>query len=218
MGNVLRLGDVENHPDQAIEIIVKTSKCTALQRPKSWKKFALISKDDDDDILMRDDDDEVPKAHYGEVVVETEYLYAPPKETEDGEEEDEDAKRSRATVIDKEDLVRGFKYGASFVPCAEGNFPKLETKKGIDFCGFFQEKLYRRELAMSEVQYVWADPAAPLQQVTLSSIVQAMYVRGSVAIARWVSRDGAEPKMGIMKPVVDDNRDFFMWVQVRATK
>ena len=67
---------------------------------------------------------------------------------------------------------------------------------------------------MGEVQYIWADPSSQLQQVALSSIVQAMYEKGSMAIARWVSRDGMDPKMGVLEPTVFDGVDCFLWVQV----
>lgn len=42
--------------------------------------------------------------------------------------------------IDKEQLIRGFKYGTTYAPCPDGQFPKLPTKKGIDFEGFFKAK------------------------------------------------------------------------------
>lgn len=67
---------------------------------------------------------------------------------------------------------------------------------------------------MGEVQYIWADPSSPQQQVALSSIVQAMYEKGSVAIARWVSKDGMDPKMGVLYPEVFDKVECFLWVQV----
>ena len=37
--NVLRIGDVDTRAEEAIEILIKTSKCTAVNRPKSFKKF-----------------------------------------------------------------------------------------------------------------------------------------------------------------------------------
>jgi len=67
---------------------------------------------------------------------------------------------------------------------------------------------------MGEVQYIWADPASPQQQVALSSIVQAMYEKGVYAIARWTSKDGMDPKMGVLAPNVIGKIDFFLWVQV----
>lgn len=220
MSNTLRLGDVENHPDEAIEISVKTSKCTALARPKSWKKFARLG-DEDEDIIMRNtDDDDEPKAVYGELSMQTQYVYDPNGHHDEDDEDamDEDDKKPELKEIDKEELIRGYKYGTSYVPVPEDNFPKLATKKGIDICGFFKEKHFRRELAMGEVQYVWADPGAPLQQVALSSIAEAMYEKGVMAIARWVTRDGADPKMGVLKAMADADVDYFLWVQVRAPR
>lgn len=212
-GTVLRLGDVEDRPDQAIEILVKSSKCTALARPKSWKKFGR-HKDDNEDIIMQDAT-EVPTVTYTQLSMRTEYVIDKPVE----EDDDEDVKmeEDEPEVVEKESLIRGYKYGTSYAPCPDGSFPRLETKKGIDFCGFFNAKNFRRELAMGEVQYIWADPSSPLQQVALSSIVQAMAdAKGPrMAIARWVSKDGMDPKMGVLAPTLFDGVDCFLWVQVR---
>lgn len=35
-----------------------------------------------------------------------------------------------------------------------------------------------------------------------------------MAIARWVSRDGADPKMGVLSPSMFENVDCLLWVQV----
>lgn len=67
---------------------------------------------------------------------------------------------------------------------------------------------------MSEVQYIWADPGSPQQQVALSSIVQAMFEKHVFAIARWVSKDGMDPKMGVLAPSMFTNIDCLLWVQV----
>lgn len=77
---------------------------------------------------------------------------------------------------------------------------------------------FRRELSLGEVQYVWADPSSPQQQVALSSIVQAMYEKDSMAIARWVTKDGMDPKMGVLSPVVFDEVDCLLWAQVRKSE
>ncbi|THG94528.1 hypothetical protein EW026_g6962 [Hermanssonia centrifuga] len=217
MGTVLRLGDVEDRPEEAVEILVKASKCTAVARPKSFKKFAVREKKEDEDIIMEDEDED-PKDVYAQLAMRTEYFvdHNADKDEEDDEEpalpEAED--KSKRTVIDKEQLVRGYKYGSSYAPCPDGNFPRLETKKGIDICGFFLAKHFRRELSMGEVQYIWADPSSPVQQVALSSVVEAMYEKGAMAIARWVSKDGMDPKMGVLAPTVFENVDCFLWVQM----
>lgn len=236
-GTVLRLGDVETRSEEAIEILCKTSKATAIQRPKSWKKFARRGKpkkegqeeEPAEEEPMQVDENGDEKAIFAQLRVRTDYVIerpaSPPKG--DGEvsavEEDvtmvDDTKdkegKTRWDVLNKEELIRGFKYGSSYAPCPDGQFPKLATRKGIDICGFFPHKGFRREYAMSEVTYVWADTAQPLQQVALSSLVQAMYEKGAMAIARWVLRDGAEPKIGVLHPVIFDRVDCLMFVRVR---
>jgi ATP-dependent DNA helicase 2 subunit 2 len=67
---------------------------------------------------------------------------------------------------------------------------------------------------MGEIQFIWADPASPQQQVALSSLVQALYEKGFVAIARWVSKDGMDPKMGVLYPETFDKVDCLLWCQV----
>jgi ATP-dependent DNA helicase 2 subunit 2 len=249
--NVLRLGDVDTRGEEAIELFIKTSKCTSLARPKGWKKFALRENTTDDMDVGGDDDVVAAKAAYAQLRMRTEY-YVDRKAGEKGDgdvdmkkEEDDDKNLldeadhepeepnvENLEKVDKEELVRGFKYGTTYVPCPEGQFPKLPTKKGIEICGFFPAKhvgipfclspalntehdsKFRRELSMDEIHYIWADPSAPQQQVALSSIVKAMYVKKCMAIARWVSRDGMDPKMGVLSPVLFENIDCLIWSHV----
>ncbi|KAG1761756.1 SPOC like C-terminal domain-containing protein [Suillus occidentalis] len=187
MGTVLRLGDIDVRPEEAIEIL-----------------------------SMRREDTTV----FAQLKMRSEYYID--RSTQDGEEQDkmdmgsddEEDKDKNLEMVQKEQLIRGFKYGSTYAPCPDGQFPRLNTRKGIDICGFFHAKNFRRELAMGEVQYLWADPGAPQQQVALSSIVQAMYEKGVLAIARWVSKDGMDPKMGVLEARVDTNIDFLLWVQM----
>lgn len=67
---------------------------------------------------------------------------------------------------------------------------------------------------MGEVYYIWGDPASAQQQVALSSIAQAMSTKKVMAIARWVARDGADTKMGVLSPSIFDSVDCLLWVQV----
>ncbi len=245
MATVLRLGDTQTREDEALEIYVKTSKCTALARPKSWKRFARRhNKDKKDgeeaeaeDRMDEDEQEEKDRTTFAQLHMRTEYYLEGKKDdandnadadVKDIDEEDEEArmkakdeeekkkkkKKNDDIKVEKEQLIRGYKYGASFAPAPEGGFPKLKTHKGIEICGFFSQKNFRRELAMGEVYYIWADPTSPLQQVALSSVVQAMYEKGVMAIARWVSRDDMDPKMGVLLPSVFQDIDCFLWVQV----
>lgn len=160
MANVLRIGDVDTRGEEAIELFIKTSKCTSLARPKGWKKFAL-RESSADDMDLRDDDIADARAAYAQLRMRTEY-YVDRKAGENDEKEDvimkkeednddenlldktgaapEEPSMENLERVDKEELVRGFKYGTTYVPCTEGQFPKLPTRKGIEICGFFPAK------------------------------------------------------------------------------
>jgi ATP-dependent DNA helicase 2 subunit 2 len=161
MANILRLGDVDTRGEEAIELSIKTSKCTSLARPKGWKKFALRENSTDDMDVGGDDDIAAAKAAYAQLRMRTEYYVdrkageknengdiVTKKEEDDdvnlldkaAEDEPEEPNVENLEKVDKEELVRGFKYGTTYVPCPEGQFPKLPTKKGIDICGFFPAK------------------------------------------------------------------------------
>ena len=131
--------------------MVKMSKCTAVVRPPTLKKFTMRSKPEDDTVAETMDIDEVEGKEdtYTELKTRTEYFMD--QETKSAkvstEDEDEDmesvelpARPEKRDKIDQEQLIRGFKYGSTYVPCPEGQFPRLSTRKGIDICGFFPDK------------------------------------------------------------------------------
>ncbi|KAK7059233.1 ATP-dependent DNA helicase yku80 [Paramarasmius palmivorus] len=251
---ILRLGDVDNNPEEALEIIVKTSKCTAVTRPKGFKKFAIHRKKDENGKLRDVDEDGYvtyvqlkQKTDYyldkeqldkdGDVTMDEPEVEPVKEEVDEDEEEDEEMKKWKTMEkIDKEQLIRGFKYGTSYAPCPDGQFPRLPTKKGIDICGFFLAENFKRELSMSEIQYVWGDPNNAQQQSALSSLAQAMSVDDTagdedskmnvdgddkkkkrkplMAIARWVTRDGMDPKMGVLAPTLFENVHCLLWAQM----
>ena len=65
---------------------------------------------------------------------------------------------------------------------------------------------------MGEVQYIWPDLTNGEYQVSFSSIVQAMLARNVVAIARFVSRDDMDPRMGLLVPREFEKIDCFLWL------
>jgi len=97
-----------------------------------------------------EEDGEEGKLTFAQLRMKTEYYIDRSEDREqvdeDGEEEGNDeekedkGKEDNLEKVDKEQLVRGFKYGSTYAPCPDGQFPRLETKKGIDICGFFQAK------------------------------------------------------------------------------
>ncbi|KAF8519214.1 SPOC domain-like protein [Gautieria morchelliformis] len=209
MDSRLRIGDVDTRPEEAIELHIKTSKCTAISRPPSMKKYAKRQRQGDSTNVDGED-------VYTLLAQKTQYVVERDEEERpDGVhthvEESQD--EGNGDMVEKEDLVRGYKYGASFVPLdAEEEFQRLEPKPGIDICGFFPARNFRRDWSMGEVHYVWGDNKSAREQVAFSSIVQAMSEKQVMAIARWAGR--SDPKMGVMMPRVLDDIDCFLWVQV----
>jgi len=70
---------------------------------------------------------------------------------------------------------------------------------------------------MGELSYVYASPTSVPDQLAFSSIVQAMYEKGVLAIARMVRSDNADPKMGVLSPIVWPDVDVLLWVQVYSS-
>ncbi|CAK5280012.1 unnamed protein product [Mycena citricolor] len=247
---ILRLGDTVTRSGEALELTIKTSKCTAVTRPKSFKKYAVrestkrkkeakmkVVMEEDDDATEEDTDEEEvddtamdvdepagKKVTFTQLKMRTQYLI----DHRERESEDTEIKPAinpetnelepEVEVTDKENLIRGYKYGTTYVPVTEEkDFGKLPTVKGIDICGFFPAKNFRRELSMGEIQYVWGDPNQPESQVAISSIARAMDQAGKemMAIARWVTADERDAKMGVLFPSVnDEGADCLLWAQM----
>ncbi|KIK66132.1 hypothetical protein GYMLUDRAFT_158553 [Collybiopsis luxurians FD-317 M1] len=222
MNNVLRIGDVDTRAEEAMEIFIKTSKCTAVTRPKAFKKFSIRPKTAEEleaEQRAMDLDEKVEKIiTFAQLKARTEYFIDKSEVKEEEEEEikveeetEDDVAKRNLEKIDKELLIKGFKYGTSYVPCLEGQFQKLPTKKGIDLIGFIPEKKFRREYSMGEIQYIWANPDNASAQCALSSMVQAMYEKGVLAVGRWISGDGRDPKMGVMSPTLFEEVHCLLW-------
>ncbi|KAJ1310918.1 hypothetical protein OPQ81_009430 [Rhizoctonia solani] len=218
--NVFRIGDPEAYPEQAIEIAVKTSKATALVRPHSMKKFtkreAVNATQGGPTQAMSSSED---YKLYVELKRRTEYVVklvgnGDDEEDEDGDEDGEKEKREpEGEVVEKETLVKAFKYGSTWVPCEEGHFEGLHTRKGIEVLAFIPEATYPRHFSMGEVQYIYADVGSSRAQVAFSSIVHAMFKKGLMALVRWVNREDSDPKIGVCKAEPGEV-DCMMWVQV----
>jgi ATP-dependent DNA helicase 2 subunit 2 len=153
MTNFLRLGDTEARGDQAIEIQVKTCKAAMRARPTSMKKFAKREKDlsSADAMDWEEADEEVEalrREEYAPLDRRTEYVVEKSEEEESGKadgmdvDETDKAKEEHAKV-DPDDLVKAYKYGATWVPVEEGDFEKLPSKQGIEITAFIHEEKVR---------------------------------------------------------------------------
>ncbi|KEP54595.1 putative ATP-dependent DNA helicase II subunit 2, related protein [Rhizoctonia solani 123E] len=214
--NVFRIGDPELFPEEVIEIAVKTSKATALVRPHSMKKFTkreVVAATQGGPSQAGASPDDYK--HYVELKRRTDYVVKLIESGTEEEEGDEDREKQepQGEVVEKETLVKAFKYGSTWVPCEEGHFEGLHTRKGIEVVSFIAENTYQRHFSMSEVQYIYADIGSSRAQVAFSSIVHAMFKKGFMAVVRWVNRDDSDPKMGVCKAEPGEV-DYMMWVQI----
>ena len=152
LSTVLRFGNVEDETlrDEAISLAVRTSKATAITRPPAMKRFVRKERepnrmDWEGDDAMRALEDFAPVNRRTDYYIEKrsengEVKAEPDIKVEEIDESDlqlaprnllDDFER-----VEPEELVRAYKYGATYVPFEEGTFLKLETKKGLDICGF----------------------------------------------------------------------------------
>lgn len=98
-----------------------------LKKRSEYYRDSDKSDDDDEDheesrVRIKEE-----KTHYDDTLVEL-----------DGQVKPEDDRR-----VEREELIKGFKYGSTYTPCPDGQFDRLKTKKGIDICGFFKSKNVR---------------------------------------------------------------------------
>ena len=127
-------------------------------------------KDDDaeeDSDETEDDAEEPAEVAEGDTYVElkkhSDYCRDSDKSDEDDEEEDQVRVKEEKGVddddagaklgeqlaveedrrVDREELIKGFKYGSTYTPCPDGQFDRLQTRKGIDVCGFFKSRNVR---------------------------------------------------------------------------
>ncbi|KIY64504.1 SPOC domain-like protein, partial [Cylindrobasidium torrendii FP15055 ss-10] len=210
----LHIGDSTTRPEEAIIMLIRTSKCTAQTRPASWGKYTLKQRTDEDD---EDTSIYIPTRLSSKYVVD---IHGLKDKDGDGDVKMGESTQTQATQkdpmdgmeeVEKETLVRGYKYGTTYIPAPDGEFDKLKTTAGMAICGFFHRKHFRRELSMGEIQYVWGEPENPNQQVAMSSLVRGMMQKKVYAIARWVSKDERAPKMGVLSPVSFEEVDCLIW-------
>ena len=81
------------------------------------------------------------EATYAQLKMRSEY-FLEKNEEDNSEQEDivQENDQREERKIEKEELVKGFKYGSTYVSCPDGQFERLKTRKGIDICGFFNKR------------------------------------------------------------------------------
>ncbi|OXH40668.1 ATP-dependent DNA helicase 2 subunit 2 [Cryptococcus neoformans] len=124
----------------------------------------------------------------------------PSEQIDENENEEEDDEE----YVDKEDVVKAWKFGSTWVPVPEKTFTTLDTRKGIEVLGFFPVENIRRYHLIGEARYVWPDLLSPKAQIQFSALIEAMHDRKMCAVTRWVLKDGGEPTLGACVPVIEN--------------
>ena len=170
LSTTLRFGNTEdeNLHEEAISLAVRTSKATATTRPPTMKRFVRKEREPNQ---MDWEGDGATEALEDFAPVNRRVDYHIEKRTENRNTKDEpDIKVEEAgdgslqlaqrkplddyERVEPEELVRAYKYGATYVPFEEGTFLKLETKKGLDICGFMpasKVSKHSRDIAMDSL-------------------------------------------------------------------
>lgn len=146
----LRIGDNDQDPETSVEIAIKVTKGTALVRPPTAKKFAVRKPPTDDEgnpipVIVDGEERDIyaPLKMRTEFALAKDLLAAAQAAVAEAEARGESPTPftksgwpKGVSTTPKENLTRSYKYGATWVD-VEGEFEKLETKKGIDVCAFF---------------------------------------------------------------------------------
>ncbi|KAG8851859.1 ATP-dependent DNA helicase II subunit 2 [Tulasnella sp. 330] len=224
------IGDHEVQSDEAIEISARvhkvTSKASAVTLKKFIKREATNTNDVDGDATMKtyaDDNGGGTGTTFAAVERETKYIVKPQPEkdtktetqtqTQTQEELAQEEEEIPGIQVEAEDLVKGYKYGATWVLVEDG-FERLPTKMGIEVIGFMHASKLNRSYLMGEVYCLSADHNSARSQIALSSFIRAMAIKDVLAIVRWVHSSEAEPRMAVCSPVVEPVADYMFMVRV----
>jgi ATP-dependent DNA helicase 2 subunit 2 len=109
-----------------------------------------------------------------------------------------------STALEKEDLVKAYRYGKTMVPIApvDEEMMKLESEKSLLILGFYTMKAVPRSHFMSNVLTVIPAPDDPASIGQFCALVGSLVNTQSVAIARYCRINNADPKLGILWPSI----------------
>ncbi|KAF1323366.1 Atp-dependent dna helicase, partial [Globisporangium splendens] len=98
--------------------------------------------------------------------------------------------------------VKAYRYGKEKVPfsSADVEFFKLQTEKSLKVLGFLAKKLLTRSKFADGTDVFIAEPGKPHAAQCLAALIEGMKELDQVAIARFVARKNAAPKIVALIP------------------
>lgn len=188
----LTLGDPQNY-DTAISIDIERYFKVSIRRPPTASAFVVkdgISQNQAGPSSMATDGNALS-------VVRNAYTYSVTDPT---------APNGRRDVA-REDLAKGYEYGRTAVPLSESdeNITKYETEMSYSILGFIPVDNVERYMLLENSNMLVAQKLNTKAALALSSFVHALYELGSVAVARFVKKDMAEPQLTLLSPLVTND-------------
>ncbi|XP_050726949.1 X-ray repair cross-complementing protein 5-like [Eriocheir sinensis] len=124
----------------------------------------------------------------------------------------------RQTEVPKEEVISGYCYGTTLVPCSYGDMSRMycsNSPRSMSVMGFTEASRVRHHLRTgNQVLAVMArggdEPAAR----ALSALIHALAELDMVAITRRVYSKNYNPKMGALFPKVTKDGECLLWIQL----
>ncbi|KAA1130751.1 ATP-dependent DNA helicase II subunit 2 [Puccinia graminis f. sp. tritici] len=130
---------------------------------------------------------------------------------------DEEPGPLEAREVDRENLAKAYKYGASLVVVDKEDEAAIRQSfsECLEIRGFVNLKNIPRHHLLNNVYYLYPIATDYGSQISFSAIVRAMNDANRAALARYVGRSVvAEPKLVILIPVVEPTIRYFLFIQV----
>ncbi|KAF2403626.1 ATP-dependent DNA helicase II subunit 2 [Trichodelitschia bisporula] len=104
--------------------------------------------------------------------------------------------------VERDDLAKGYTYGRTAVPIegSDENVVKLDTMPVYDLVGFIAAEKHPRYLNMTNSNLLIPQRGNDKAALALSSLIRALDELKLYAVARFVKRAGADPRMVLLAP------------------
>eukprot|EP01112_Ceratiomyxa_fruticulosa_P013430 TRINITY_DN3779_c0_g1_i1.p1 TRINITY_DN3779_c0_g1~~TRINITY_DN3779_c0_g1_i1.p1 ORF type:complete len:745 (+),score=163.09 TRINITY_DN3779_c0_g1_i1:333-2567(+) len=116
------------------------------------------------------------------------------------------------TEILFQDLVKGFRYGKGVVPFTDIDEKGLKytAEKCLKVIGFTDAKSIPRHHMLSSSEVIVPEPGEKNAAMALSALIHALSETESVAVARFVKREGGGPKLVLLSPLIKKEHEFLV--------
>ncbi|GAA5812693.1 hypothetical protein MFLAVUS_006151 [Mucor flavus] len=131
--------------------------------------------------------------------------------------ENEGEQHTSEVQIEKHDIQKGYKFGKTIllVSNEELGMSRLETKKEMSIIGFVPSKQVPRQYLFSNAVVLTAGIVRVEQSSNaLATLAEALYETDRYALVRFVSNDGAQPKLGILLPELNEVSPILLYFDI----